>query len=286
MVALGRRPLPGRVDHFDLDRELARSEELLRALEADRDPLWRTSGDLTRHHYFEHGDEILPYRTYVPTGWNGTTALPLVLMLHGGGATENTYMDNDGGALPRLAARRGFIVVCPLGYRPGGGFGSRAGAFRRARDGSSARPATLMDTLARERESDLSEEETMEVLELVVAEYGVDRRRVYLAGHSMGSEGAWHLAARYPDRWAAVAPMSGPFVDEQAYPFDRLRGLPILMTEGAKSAGTVAASRALQTFLKARGLEVAYIEVDATHLGMVPQVLPKIFDFFDKHRRP
>ena len=38
---------------------------------------------------------------------------------------------------------------------------------------------------------------------------GVDRRRVYLTGHSMGGHGTWHLAANDPDRFAAVAPSAG-----------------------------------------------------------------------------
>jgi enterochelin esterase-like enzyme len=79
--------------------------------------------------------------------------------------------------------------------------------------------------------------------------------------------------------------MSGALVDEQVYPFDRLRGIPILMTEGTKSTGTVEPSRALEKYLKDRGLDVEYKEVDASHVGMVPLVWPAIFDFFDKHRR-
>jgi predicted esterase len=282
VVALGRRPLPGRADHFDLAEEFSRSEDLLRSLESGRDPLWQAKGDHTRHHFLEAADEILPYRIYVPTTWNGKSALPLILMLHGSGATENTYMDNDDGALPKLAERRGFIIVCPLGYRPVGGFGNQSGAFR----SSSARsPSGLVNSSARRRESELSEEDTLQVLKLVAAEYGADPRRVYLAGHSMGSGGAWHLAAKFPERWAAVAPMSGALVDEQVYPFDRLRGLPILMTEGTKSTGTLEASRALQQYLKERRLDVEYKEVDASHVGMVSVVWPGIFDFFDKHHR-
>jgi poly(3-hydroxybutyrate) depolymerase len=281
VVALGRRPLPGAVDHFDLPRELRRADELLRALEAGRDPLWQSTGDVTQHHHFAAADEILPYRLYVPRRWNGKTALPLVLMLHGSGATENTYMDNDAGALPALAERRGFIVVCPLGYRPTGGFGNRSAAFGRSETASPA--GGLVATMGRQRESELSEEETIDVLNLTIAEYGADPRRIYLAGHSMGSGGAWHLAAKYRERWAAVAPMSGPLVDEQTYPFDRLRGLPIVMTDGTESQGTIAASRALRDFLTKRGLDVEYFEVPASHVGMVSLVLPRIFDFFEKH---
>jgi len=38
---------------------------------------------------------------------------------------------------------------------------------------------------------------------------GVDPRRVYLTGHSMGGHGTWHLAANDPDRFLAIAPSAG-----------------------------------------------------------------------------
>jgi hypothetical protein len=166
VVALGRRPLPGQADHFNLEREFARSEELLRALESGRDPLWRAPGDHTRHYAFEAGDEILPYRIYVPTTWDGRAALPLVLMLHGGGATENTNMDNDDGALPKLAERRGYIIVCPLGYRPTGAFGNRAHMFGAT---VSRNSGALAADLTRNQEIDLSEQDAVNVLNLATA---------------------------------------------------------------------------------------------------------------------
>ena len=91
--------------------------------------------------------------------------------------------------------------------------------------GESATAATQRAAVTpeRRRELDLSELEVITALEIVTEEYGADRSRTFLAGHSMGSGGAWHLAARYPDRWRAVAPMSGPFIDRETYPFDRIR---------------------------------------------------------------
>jgi poly(3-hydroxybutyrate) depolymerase len=38
---------------------------------------------------------------------------------------------------------------------------------------------------------------------------GVDPRRVYLTGHSMGGHGTWHLAANDPGRFLAIAPSAG-----------------------------------------------------------------------------
>ncbi len=124
----------------------------------------------------------------------------------------------------------------------------------------------------------------MTVLEIVTAEYGADRARTYLAGHSMGSGGAWHLAARYPERWKAVAPMSGPFVDEPTYSFERIRRLPILMTEGTGATPSLAGSRLMAEYMRAKGFVFDYQEVDGDHMGMVPMVWPRVFEFFNRQR--
>lgn len=48
-----------------------------------------------------------------------------------------------------------------------------------------------------------------EALDDALAVSGVDPRRVYLTGHSMGGHGTWHLAANDPDRFLAIAPSAG-----------------------------------------------------------------------------
>lgn len=47
------------------------------------------------------------------------------------------------------------------------------------------------------------------LLDEIMAKYSVDPDRVYLMGYSMGAHGAWYLAYTHPERFAAVAPMSG-----------------------------------------------------------------------------
>jgi poly(3-hydroxybutyrate) depolymerase len=239
------------------------------------------TGDQHRHYSFAPTGEQMPYRVYVPTRWDGTASLPMVLMLHGAGADENTYMDQADGLLTRLAEQHGYIVVSPLGFTPLGAYGNplRLPAVFGQSDAAAAQRAAV--TPARQRELGLSELEVMTVLERVTEEYGADRSRTFLAGHSMGSGGAWHLAARYPERWRAVAPMSGPFVDAATYPFDRIRHLPILMTEGTGATPSLEGSRALARYLGEAGFVFEYVEVDGDHGGMVPMVWPRIFEFFD-----
>jgi len=48
-----------------------------------------------------------------------------------------------------------------------------------------------------------------EVLAEALKVTGVDPRRVYLTGHSMGGHGTWHLAANDPGRFLAIAPSAG-----------------------------------------------------------------------------
>ena len=47
------------------------------------------------------------------------------------------------------------------------------------------------------------------LLDHIIARYNVDRSRVYLTGLSMGGYGSWALAAREPERFAAVVPICG-----------------------------------------------------------------------------
>ncbi len=98
----------------------------------------------------------------------------------------------------------------------------------------------------------------------------------------MGSGGAWHLAARYPERWRAVAPMSGPFVDQATYPFDRIKRLPIFMTEGTGATPSLEGSRAMARYMREGGFAFEYLEVDGNHGSMVPMVWPRIFEFFNR----
>lgn len=244
----------------------------------------RATGDMHRQYLFAPTAQQMPYRLYVPSTWDGQASLPVILMLHGGGANENTYMDQAGGLLPTLAEQHGYIVVSPLGLTPTGAYGNplRLPAVFGQPEAAAAQRAAV--TPERRRLLNLSELEVMTALEVVTEEYGADRSRTFLAGHSMGSGGVWHLAARYPERWRAAAPMSGPFVDAETYAFDRIRGLPILMTEGTGATPSLEGSRAMAQYMRSGDFTFEYLEVDGTHVGMVPVVWPHVFEFFDRHR--
>jgi len=239
------------------------------------------TGTLRRTYFFADAQQDMPYRLYVPTMWDGASPLPLILFLHGGGSDENRYIDANDRQLERLAEQHGFLLVSPLGYSRVGAYGAAmtlSGSFgdiegqRQVRAQVNANPERL-------RELALSERDTLNVLERVVAEYGVDPREVFLMGHSMGSGGAWYLGNKYPERWAAIAPMSGPFAEAALDPFANLQGIPIYYSEGIQTP-SLAASRLMAEAARSAGLQFSYQEFDGTHGGMIPMAAPGVFDFF------
>jgi predicted esterase len=270
------------VANLDFAKEIRYSAELVRALESGSDPLWRAKGDHKRHYFFSEVGEIMPYRVYVPGKWDGRSKLPLLMMLHGGGSSEDDYMDRNDGQLPKLAEQHGYIVVSPFGYRIGGAFGNPMKLP--AVFGNATREGRAVGDARRKRTLELSEKDVMNVLELVASEYEINRSRIYLAGHSMGSGGTWHLGAKYAERWAAIAPLSGPFVYED-YPFDRIKKMPVFYTEGLQAPASLEGSRVLAKYMKENGFNLVYEEVDGTHSTMVAMVMPKVFAFFDKHSK-
>jgi poly(3-hydroxybutyrate) depolymerase len=246
----------------------------------------RATGDQQRQYVFTPTGQQMPLRIYVPTTWDGKASLPILLFLHGAGANERTYLDMADGIVRKLAEQHGYIVVSPLGFTAMGAYGTplRLPAVFGESDAAASQRAAV--TPVRKRELALSELEVITALELVTEEYGADRTRTYLAGHSMGSGGTWHLAARYPERWRAIAPMSGPFIDAKTYPFDLIRHLPILMTEGTAAEPSLVGSRALAKFMREDGkFKLEYLEVDGNHGSMVPMVWPRVFQFFDEAAR-
>jgi predicted peptidase len=264
--------------------QIRESQALAKSIAFPGNPQWRAKGDLHRKYHFPAANADMPYRLYVPTSWDGKSRLPLIAILHGAGADENRYVDANDKQLIRLAEQHGYILISPLGYIRMGAYGTPLrlpAVFGNPEIAAQQRAAVSAE---RERTLELSEKDVINVLEIVLYEYPVDRSSMFLTGHSMGSGGTWYLGAKYAQYWAAIAPMSGPFVDEANYPWDRIRKMHIFMTEGTGATPSLAGSRAMSAWMKERGFKLEYLEVNADHGGMVPLVLPSIFDFFDRYR--
>jgi predicted peptidase len=264
--------------------QIRESQALAKSVAAPSDPQWRAKGDLHRKYHFPAANADMPYRLYVPTSWDGKSQLPLVVILHGAGSDENWYVDANDKQLVHLAEQHGYILVSPLGYTRMGAYGTPLrlpAVFGNPEIAAKQRAAVSAE---QERTMELSEKDVINVLEIVLNEYPVDRSSMFLTGHSMGSGGTWYLGAKYARYWAGIAPMSGPFVDETNYPWDNIRKMPVFMTEGTGATPSLVGSKAMLAWMKERGFKIEYMEVNADHGGMIPLVLPSVFNFFDRCR--
>jgi len=255
---------------FDPDRDLAAAEAIAANAKSGKDPFAGRTGDFKRHYLLDAAHEILPYRMYVPTSYNGSKAYPLIVALHGLGGTEDAFFDSYNKVLPPLAESHGYIVAAPLGYRVDGSYGWGLGA-------APGDPAV-------KRTQDLSEQDVLQVLRLVRQEYRIDESRIYLMGHSMGGIGTWKIAPKYPDIWAAIAPISG---SGAAATLERIRAVPEIIVHGdADPTVNVAGSRTMVAKLKELGTDFKYIEVPGgLHSDVVAPNVAAIVEFFDAHRK-
>lgn len=75
--------------------------------------------------------------------------------------------------------------------------------------------------------------EVMGMVDTVLAKYRGDSKRVYLTGLSRGGHGTWWLAAKHPERFAAIVPVVGPAPASYADPIAKA-GLPVWAFAGGR----------------------------------------------------
>jgi poly(3-hydroxybutyrate) depolymerase len=186
-----------------------------------------------------HADDgsNLPFRYFVPPGYDGAEAYPLILFLHGAGergSDNEAQLNNDANGAMRLldddnlALQPVFMIApqCPTeGWWSGGTLASAIG---------------LVDQLS--------------------ATYNIDPDRVYVTGLSMGGMGTWSAVVAEPGRFAAAVPMSG---DGDANPAGSLAALPFWFFHAADD-GTVGVggSDHLVAALRNAGASVVYTRYD------------------------
>ena len=198
------------------------------------------------------------YRVHVPPGYRDDTPSSVILFLHGAGERGS---DNERqlqvGLPPALHAHPGrwpALVVSPQAPADTLWMGETAAA-------------------------------ALAALETTQTEFNIDPGRILLTGLSMGGHGAWYLAYRHPERFAAIVPVCGwvsriglsrdatesvvPDADAEACGGDpfvalamRLRVLPIWSFHGAEDpAVPVEESRRAALALASVGGAARYTEL-------------------------
>ena len=138
-------------------------------------------------------------------------------------------------------------------------------------------------------------EAVIALVDEALKKYRVDADRVYLTGLSMGGFGSWALAAAYPDRFAAVAPICGggnvldvllPAKGKEA----ALKTLPIWAFHGAKDTTVKVeeSERMVEAFKRAGNNDVKLtIYPEAQHDSWTETYNnEELYKWFLEHTRP
>ena len=175
---------------------------------------WTEQGELQFDLSFDHGlnqnpgDMKYRYLAYTPKEYNTDTLKkwPLIIYLHGGSDRGTDLLKLYSSGIPDQIYRGRefpFIIIAPQCPEH----------IRWSTD-------NWFENLYNE----------------VNNKYRIDTNRIYLTGFSLGGAGTWYLAAKYPDKFAAIAPMSGftshmDFIDNN---IDVLLDMPIWAFHGKK----------------------------------------------------
>lgn len=139
-----------------------------------------------------------------------------------------------------------------------------------------------------------SDEILLALLDSVVAEHRVDTNRVYLTGLSMGGYGTWSLGVKYPERFAAIAPICGGGETIHVLLSSRsrsaaLKTLGVWAFHGAKdSVVKLDESRRMVTALKAAGVKEVELTVypESDHDAWTETYAnEKLYEWFLRHAR-
>jgi len=163
--------------------------------------------------------EARPYGIRVPGVYDGSRAVPLVMVLHGYGAAglpQSVYF-----GLPNLANREGFLLAYPDGTVDG--VGRR---FWRASRACCDFGNTGVDDVAY----------LNAVLDDVTARYRVDPDRIYLVGHSNGGFMAHRMACSASSRIAAIVSLAGATGVDDDYPCTPTSAVSVLQIHGTTDA--------------------------------------------------
>jgi poly(3-hydroxybutyrate) depolymerase len=219
---------------------------------------------------FKDAGKEMEYALFVPSTYDKEKKSPLIVALHGLGSNPQQIMRYRG--LTDLAEKHGYVVAAPMGYNSRGWYGVRG-----PKGGQKDDPENL---------GELSEKDVMNVLEIVRKDYSIDPDRIYLMGHSMGGGGTMHLGIKYPDLWAGLAPIA-PALFRPAKDVEGVKHIPVMLVQGDKdNLCPVAVARKWADEMKKLEMTHEYVEIaGGDHVSVAAQNLPKIFEFFNAHKR-
>lgn len=180
------------------------------------------------------------YFVYLPKGYrdDATKKWPVMMFLHGNGERGNGKDELDfvlihGPLYEAWIQRRDlpFIIISPqlpmfgldtvgidyltnrnpeiIPKRLASGTPDRDPAGRMPQPMAGAEPVDSLPYVTLPKGWDQIEDDLMNMIDHVLANYQADADRVYLTGLSYGGFGTWYIASKHPDTFAAISPIVG-----------------------------------------------------------------------------
>jgi predicted peptidase len=126
------------------------------------------------------GERGITYAISIPPSYSPSTPAPLVLALHYGiGNLDSTGVGADQvkGLIAPALEGLGAIIVAP-------------------------------DSVRGSWSTSENERAVNALLDMVMARYAIDKKRVAVTGYSMGGSGSWYWAEKFPERFSAALPIA------------------------------------------------------------------------------
>jgi predicted esterase len=255
-----------------------------------------------REYLFTDTGEMLPYAVFVSSKIKKGEKAPLVLALHGFSGNHGTFMRRQ---CVEEAEKNGYIMIGAMGYSPTGPFGMQMrmpgppkskvevpGANTDPSAKPKPKPFMYMggDVGGKKEKNpakvtELSEKDTMNVLQMALKEFNIDKNRIYLMGHSMGGGGALHIGEKYSDIWAAVAGVAPAAFGFQWSKDQKLKDVPLLIIVGEDDT-LVKGSEQLADQLKGLDFKVEFKSLPGLDHGeIIGGSMPDVFNFFNRHTK-
>ncbi|MCA8972385.1 MAG: alpha/beta fold hydrolase [Planctomycetes bacterium] len=227
--------------------------------EAERLRAWLESDATTRGAWFtktRHGDLRVAFaagetvakgtieaRMFVPPPRDEPA--PLVIALAGAGASANMWFESYGaGSIVELCRQRGWFLV--------------------------ARASAGFDPITR----------TPAMIDSISKRFAIDRRRIFVIGHSMGGMKACELAARSPKLVSAVAALGGA---GRAGSDGDYASIPVFLATGDRDFLRPQVLRLHESLADANHARLRLEVFEACeHLGVVQHALPDVFEWLDR----
>jgi predicted peptidase len=213
----------------------------------------------------------LPYRLFVPTGYDANRKYPLILWLHGGtgrGVDNLKQLENQNQLATHFwisdAVQSKFPVFVMAPQCPPG-------------------------QLWAEPEFNIPSESlklTVAALAKVQKDFSIDPDRIYVGGQSMGGSGVWSLLQNYPEIWAAAIIMSA--YDNFTEP-DAVARIPLWVFQGDADASVpVGTVRTMMAQLRKLHANLRYTEYRKTDHEVWNKAFaePDLVDWLSSQKRP